>query len=225
MTAAVLTPGKRPEFGEFGRISYAQEAEDLLLFNVFKRQREGFYVDVGAHHPIRFSNTHIFYAYGWSGINIDAHPESLALFEQDRPRDTNLEVAISDRAEPLTFYMFDETAVSSFDETLSKGPRREQYTIHGTRELVPRRLDDVLAEHLPPETKIDFLNIDVEGHDLNVLRSTDWTRFRPTFVLCESLAHSPAEVADDPHYQFMIGQSYALYCQTPRTLFFRDTTD
>ncbi len=218
-----MAKGKRPEYGEFGRISYAQEAEDLLLFNVYKRQREGFYVDVGAHHPTRFSNTHIFYAYGWSGINIDPHPDSLALFERDRPRDINLQVAISDKAEPLTFYMFDETSVSSFDEALSKGPRRARYNIVGTTTLVPRRLDEVLGEHLPEGQSIDFLNVDVEGFDLNVLRSNDWSRFRPTFVLVESLEHRPDAVTNDPHFEFMVAQDYALYCQTPRTLFFRDT--
>ncbi|MCP4329114.1 MAG: FkbM family methyltransferase [Alphaproteobacteria bacterium] len=218
-----FTKGKRPEHGEFGRISYAQEAEDLLLFNVYKRQREGFYVDVGAHHPTRFSNTQIFYDYGWYGINIDAHPDSLALFQRDRPRDINLQLAISDVSEPLTFYMFDETSVSSFDEELSKGPRRAQYSILGTTTITPRRLDDILSEFLPDGQSIDFLNVDVEGHDLNVLRSNDWVRFRPTFVLVESLERRAAAVNDDPHCQLMTKHGYHLYCQTPRTLFFRDS--
>jgi len=218
-----VTQGKRPEYGEFGRISYAQEAEDLLLFNVYKRQRRGFYVDVGAHHPIRFSNTHIFYEYGWRGINIDAHPDTIRLFAEARPRDINLELAISDLMEAMTFYMFDEMAVSSFDEELSKGPRREQYEIVGELTLTPRRLDDVLTEYLPPGQNVDFLNIDVEGHDLHVLRSNDWERFRPTFVLVESLSREAEAVARDPHFMFMKEQEYALYCQTPRTLFFRDS--
>lgn len=213
---------RRPEIGEFGRISYAQEAEDLLLFNVFKRQRQGFYVDVGAHHPQRFSNTHIFYEFGWRGINIDAHPDSRALFDRDRPRDINLEVAVSDVAEPMAFYMFDETAVSSFDAELSLGPRRTRYRVVAETEIRARRLDDVLDDHLPAGTRIDFLNVDVEGHDLHVLRSNDWTRYRPTFVLVEALSSSAAEVLDDPHYLFLAGHDYELYCQTPRTLFLRD---
>jgi hypothetical protein len=122
----------------------------------------------------------------------------------------------------MTFYMFDETSVSSFDETLSKGPRRAQYQIVGTTTLVPRRLDDVLTEYLPAGQKIDFLNVDVEGHDLNVLRSNDWERFRPTFVLAESLNRQPDAVTEDPIYRLMTGHDYGLYCQTPRTLFFRD---
>lgn len=217
-----MTERKRPYLGEFGRISYSQECEDLLLFNLYKRQKEGFYVDVGAHHPVRFSNTHIFHEFGWRGINIDPHPESRALFEEARPEDINLDCAVSDESEPMTFYMFDETAVSSFDETLSTGPRRARYELLDTIEIVPRRLDAILDEHLPAGQRIDFLNVDVEGHDLNVLRSNDWARFRPTMVLVESLEHDAAHVFDDPHYAFMRQQGYALYCQTPRTLFFRD---
>ena len=216
--------GKRPEYGEWARISYSQEAEDLLLFNVYKRQKQGFYVDVGAHHPRRFSNTHIFFEYGWRGINIDAHPETIALFEIERPTDINLHMAISDDPAPITLQMFDEAAVSTFDRDLADSDKRAAYTPTGTLELMPRPLESVLDEYLPDGQAIDFLNIDVEGLDLNVLRSNDWTRYRPTFVLVESLDRDPAEAKSDPHYMFMISKEYRLYCQTPRTLFFRDAT-
>ncbi|MFT7246563.1 MAG: hypothetical protein ACI82A_003940, partial [Candidatus Azotimanducaceae bacterium] len=70
--------------------SWSQEGEDQILRRIFEQQSTGFYVDVGAHHPKRFSNTFLFYKLGWQGINIDAMPGSMALFNRERSRDLNL---------------------------------------------------------------------------------------------------------------------------------------
>jgi hypothetical protein len=75
-------------------LSYAQEGEDMVLRRIFEDQPLGFYVDVGAHHPVRFSTTYFFYRRGCRGINIDATPGSMDAFRRLRPRDINLEVAI-----------------------------------------------------------------------------------------------------------------------------------
>ena len=76
------------------RHSYSQDGEDMVLRKIFKNQKMGFYVDIGAHHPKRFSNTHLLYKKGWKGINIDATPGSMKLFNQLCPRDTNLELGV-----------------------------------------------------------------------------------------------------------------------------------
>jgi len=74
-------------FDGYALKSYSQEGEDMILRRLFEKQLTGFYVDVGAHHPKRFSNTYFFYKQGWHGINIDAMPGSMKLFEKIRPRD------------------------------------------------------------------------------------------------------------------------------------------
>jgi FkbM family methyltransferase len=74
----------------WARLSYAQEGEDVLLDRLLAKQTDGFYVDVGAHHPKRFSNTHYFYMRGWSGINIEPNPVVVGSFRQMRRRDINL---------------------------------------------------------------------------------------------------------------------------------------
>ena len=74
--------------------SYSQEGEDRILQRLFENQTPGFYVDIGAHHPRRFSNTYIFYKQGWRGINVDATPGSMFLFRVFRKRDINLEIAV-----------------------------------------------------------------------------------------------------------------------------------
>jgi hypothetical protein len=99
------------------KISYAQEGEDRILsalLGLEECNRQGFYIDVGAHHPERYSNTFLFYIHGWSGINIDATPGSMVAFRHERPRDINLEAAIADEQKTLIFYEFNEPALNSF---------------------------------------------------------------------------------------------------------------
>jgi hypothetical protein len=74
---------------------YGHSGEDLVLDRLLNGKRMGFYIDVGAHHPTRFSNTYLFYKKGWSGINIDANPKSMELFNRRRSRDINIEVGIA----------------------------------------------------------------------------------------------------------------------------------
>src|SRR5580700_9536062 len=96
--------------------SYAQEGEDMVMRRFFEsRATPGFYVDVGAHHPQRFSNTYFFYRQGWRGINIDAMPGSMKAFETLRPRDINIEAAVSAEHQSLTYAIFNEPALNSFD--------------------------------------------------------------------------------------------------------------
>src|ERR1700687_2725090 len=86
--------------------SYSQEGEDMVINSFFegKKKYKGFFVDVGAHHPYRYSNTLFFYRKGWRGINIEPTPGATKLFNTFRRKDTNLNIGISDKKEKLTFY-------------------------------------------------------------------------------------------------------------------------
>ena len=100
--------------------SYSQEGEDMILSRYFDGQLKGFYIDIGAHHPKRFSNTYIFYKRGWSGINIDAMPGSMYEFNKYRSRDINIESAISLEPSELTFNIFKEPALNTFSNELAQ---------------------------------------------------------------------------------------------------------
>ena len=99
-------------FNGFVIKSYSQEGEDLILKRIFGEKKNGFYVDVGAFHPFWISNTNIFYKNGWNGVNIDAMPSSMALFDKFRPRDINLECPISDENKILTYCGFNDPALN-----------------------------------------------------------------------------------------------------------------
>ena len=102
---------------DFCAISYSQEGEDRILCRFFEDKKDpGFYVDVGAHHPYRFSNTQLFYDMGWRGINIDPNPEAIRLFSQCRQGDINLNVGIGKQRNLRQYFAFEESAYNTFDQ-------------------------------------------------------------------------------------------------------------
>ena len=203
--------------------SYAQEGEDLILLRFLNRQSKGFYVDVGAHHPRRFSNTYLFFKFGWRGINIDPNQKAIALFNKERPGDCNLQVGVSDQSTELTYYCFNEEALNTFDQQLAEERSKiSGYHLVNTVRVKVERLDVILERHLPRGQQIDFLSVDAEGLDLPILRSNDWERYRPKCVLVEVLNSSLEELINHQVYGFMKKQQYSLHAKTYNTVFFLD---
>jgi FkbM family methyltransferase len=205
--------------------SYSQEGEDMILRRIFEGQENGFYVDVGAHHPRRFSNTYYFYKQGWKGINIEPNPDALKAFNSDRPKDVNLQLGVSDAASILKYYYFDEPALNTFDSSIVKSRLADTpYKLIKTEDVAVDRLDSILKKHLPCGQSIDFLSVDVEGLDLAVLRSSDWHLFRPKCVLAEALNMTLDEAIKSDIALFMFAQGYILFARTYNTLIFCDKT-
>ena len=148
--------------------------------------KERFYVDVGALHPSYASNTKMLNLMGWSGINIDANEENIRLFELERPADTNVLAVISDTEEEIEFYIYDAAGVSTADpEMVERHSRSDVFKIRKTVRLKPERLASVLERSLCTDQAIDLMSVDVEGFDLKALRSNDWERFAPFFLMVE----------------------------------------
>jgi FkbM family methyltransferase len=206
--------------------SYSQEGEDMILKRIFSDKSNGFYVDVGAHHPRRFSNTYIFYKLGWRGINIDPNPDAIHAFELDRKHDINLQCGVSEKSESLTYYFFDDPALNSYDVGLVEDRlANTPYKIVGQRNIKVERLDSILNKHLPKDVEIDFLSIDAEGLDFEVLKSNNWDLFRPACVLVESLDSSLEKVIQGEIFLFMKARGYGLFARTYNTLVFRVQED
>ena len=167
---------------------FSQEGEDVYLLRTMYARTDGFYVDVGAHHPFRFSNTYAFYKKGWRGINIEANPHAKALFDQHRPRDINLNCLVSEaEGKEYQFDMYNEAALNSAVPGRREGILTASgYALEETIMLKARRLDSILDEFMPQGVNIDFLSIDVEGLDLEVINSSNWSKYRPEFVLAET---------------------------------------
>ena len=92
--------------------NFSQGNEEKILSEIFKNQQYGYYIDIGAHHPFRYSNTAMLYRKGWSGINIEGSKHNMRLFKYFRKRDINLNCVISNIKNPVTFYYFKESALN-----------------------------------------------------------------------------------------------------------------
>lgn len=211
-------------FRSYARESYSQEGEDMLLERFLEHRHTGFYVDVGAHHPRRFSNTYRLYRRGWRGLNIDANPGSMTLFQHVRPQDINIEAAVSSAPQRLTYYIFNEPALNTFNRDLALERVGGVYSIVKEVKIITAPLWQLLDQHVPANTKIDLLTVDVEGLDFDVLRSNDWSRYSPEFILVECLsATTLEEVGLDPVAQLLLEQHYSIVAKTMSTVLFRLT--
>lgn len=206
----------------FDNFSYAQEGEDRVLLRFLEDKVSGFYVDIGAHHPIRFSNTFLYYQKGWNGINIDAMPGSMEAFNSLRPRDINLQLPISSKKQLLKYYSFNEPALNTFsEEEAKKKDGLRSYRIIQIIEMETLPLSDVLDEYLLPNQKIDFMSIDVEGLDFEVLKSNNWEKYMPEIILIESLTNSLEKIHENQVYIFLKSRGYSIVAKTFNTLFFK----
>ncbi len=203
--------------------SYSQYGEDLIIKRILGVKRSGFYVDVGAFHPIKFSNTYMFYKLGWRGINIEANSDYLNLFKQLRNRDINLNIAISDHTETLSYYKFNKQAVNTFNKEHAESWSQQEGSI--LKEIVTVQaytLKQILDKHLKHNQKIDFMSIDVEGYDLKVLKSNDWDTYRPQLLLVEENNETIDSFKSSNVFKYLSALDYKLYCISGPTMVFKD---
>jgi hypothetical protein len=208
-------------FNAYAIKSYSQEGEDMILRRLFEHKKYGFYVDVGAHHPKRFSNTYFFYRKGWSGINIDAMPGSMRPFRLLRSRDINLETAVSQEKKELIYYMFNEPALNGFSEQLSENEYNTgNYYVVAKKKLTTRPLFEILDKYLPKGQEIDFLTVDVESLDFEVLKSNNWEKYNPKAIVVELLHSTLEELGEDEMSVFLQERGYRLFAKAVNTVIF-----
>jgi FkbM family methyltransferase len=199
--------GRFPSFYD----SHSQFGEDMAVRALFDDRRSGTYVDIGAHHPVYYSNTYHFYRKGWRGLNVDALPGAMEAFRALRPADVNLEACIAAAPEKTaTLYLFEEAALNTIDPDVAHQRQTANgKRIVGTRQLTCTTLGECLDRHLPGR-RIDFLTIDVEGTDEAILRSHDWDRCAPGVLVFERHGLSMNAAAADPLIGFLGERGYAL---------------
>lgn len=179
----------------FGNLYFSQNGEDIVLSKIFdeelfgEKKKQGFYVDVGAYHPFRYSNTLYFYRYAWRGINIDADDRFFNLFKFFRRRDLSLNLAVGlGKKKKRAFYVFEDGAFNTFDEKLAKSLIKSgRSNLLEKKMLQVMSLGEILDENLEKGQEIDFMSVDVEGLDLEVLQSNNWDKYAPKVLLVENL--------------------------------------
>ena len=166
--------------------SNSQFYEDLLIDLLLNKKREGVYVDIGANDPFLNSNTNRFYSRGWRGINIEPGFAEYKKIARFREGDINLNMAVSEVDGELTFYKIgNDSSLSTLDHKTAV-KMAEMYNLELTSHTVNSMpIFKILDTYFKGRT-IDFMSVDAEGHDLVVLKSNDWNKYRPTLVMVES---------------------------------------
>lgn len=196
--------------------TWSQFGEDRYLHQLFKAKDKGFYVDIGCFDPEKFSNTKALHQRGWTGINIDMSPTKIGMFEDQRPNDINVIVPISDKNDELEVYLFSQRTVldtlSSALDTLSKEQAdnwsAEFNLPYETKTMQAIRLDDLLEQVNAPK-KIDLINIDVEGAEMNVLRSVSLDQYEVQVIAIEIHADFDGLTQSEP-YRYLTERGYTL---------------
>tara|TARA_B100001175_G_scaffold302790_1_gene297166 strand:+ start:809 stop:1504 length:696 start_codon:yes stop_codon:yes gene_type:complete len=181
---------KNFHLGEFG--------EDIFIRRFFKDFKEGIYVDVGCYHPIKGSLTHYLYKNGWKGLNIDLSQISIDLFKISRPKDINIRAAISN-FDGETYYF-------------ENGPINQQNSLNGKNEnkiKIQAYKLNTLLEKFNIE-KLDFLNIDAEGHDFNVISDFNFSKYKPKLISIEHNSYDFEELLNSNIHDLLIKNKYFL---------------
>jgi O-antigen biosynthesis protein len=176
--------------------SWSIEGEDVvckfLMDHLFQGAiRTGFFVDIGAHHPHRISNTYLFYKSGWRGINVEPNPDFIEDFKRIRPEDLTLNIALAADTGLLTYRRFADPGLNGFftDEVVRAKVSQDNLVYLGSTEVQAMGVREFLTTYVG-DRKIDFLNIDVEGFESRILGTWDWQQYRPKLICAE--IHGPS---------------------------------
>jgi hypothetical protein len=209
---SVLTRAAKPHWSQYG--------EDCVLSSWLPEHRDGFYVDVGAYHPTKGSNTYLLRRRGWRGVNVDLDEAKILAFRILRPGDVNVVAAVSDRAVVRDVYTdkWYSTRATLSSEIADGGDAGE---FRRAREVTTTTLTAILDGSPFHDRPIDLLNVDVEGEDVNVLRGLDFVRYRPALILVERLSTDIEEILASDLHALLAGLGYRFANWVGYTLFYR----
>ena len=169
---------------KYKKYSYSFNGVDLLVDYIFKSKKNGFYLDIGAQHPVSNNNTYLLFKKGWNGINIYLDEKNINLFKLARPKDVNLNFAISDSEKEVDlFYYHDSSPINTLSKNVSDFQKAKVSKI---KKIKTKILNNVL-EDLSFKNHIDYMNIDVEGHEIQVLKGFDISKYKPSVISIEYL--------------------------------------
>ncbi|TXN08119.1 FkbM family methyltransferase [Methylobacterium sp. WL103] len=186
-------------------VTYAQNFEDVLLRRALPEITRGFYIDIGAFHPVIDNVSYWFYSQGWTGINVEPNPRFQALLRQQRPHDVNLQAAVGGQSGTLRLHLFDGLSTTV-------GDIAEQHTASGQQaegmiDVDALSLHDLFEQHTDGRT-IDFLKIDVEGAEGPILEAYPFTTVRPRILVIEATEPDSITLSSNAWEDGLLGKGY-----------------
>ena len=200
---------------------FAQDGEDFLLNKLMETQKAGFFVDVGSAHPVNASNSYLFYLNGWRGLCVDASPGLISLYQKYRPKDLFINAFVGKCSGTREFYIFNEPFLNTGSRQ-RKDFLSEKTDYEFQQQVLVQQLplSEILKKNMPPEKTIEFMSLDVEEGELEVLESNDWSRYRPRVVVMEVLHQDREKFGENSAVQFLKKQGYRPTIILPRSVFF-----
>ena len=194
----------------FPKKSYSMFGEDLIIDKIFKNKKKGTYVDVGCYHPIDGNNTYLLFKRGWNGINIDLNKTSIDLFKKARNKDLNLNFAISNTSKKIKFYFRKSiNMLNTINKNFAKNNFLKGYK---TAFIESKTLNSILENSIFSKKKIDFLNIDIEGNEINALKSLNFYKYSPKLICIEihktTGRNNKNQLKNNRLYKFLIKRGY-----------------
>ena len=192
--------------------SYSNWGIDMMADFFFRNKKEGIYIDIGCHHPLINNNTYPLYKRGWKGINIDIDYGAIDSFNFLRSKDTNIKIAVSDTTGEAELFFYHNRAAKN---TLSKEKGFDSKEI---QKIKTSTLNKVIENSIYKDKKINFISIDVEGYELNVLKGFDFKKYKPDLVVLELIQEGMTEffhqnienIQNSEVYLYMIKHDYKL---------------
>ena len=203
---------------------YSFSGVDIVLKKIFYQQEKGFYIDVGCQNPIKNNNTYLLYKKGWEGINIDLDKDNINLFNSARPKDSNFNKAISSDIKNVELYFYHKKSpINTIDKKTSDFQKAKVTSI---KKINTDTLDNIILNSKYKNHTFDLLSIDVEGHELDVLKGFDLDKYSPKVIVVEYLDLNVSKleiknlsienVLSSEIYKYLISKNYILvnsiYC-------------
>lgn len=202
---------------EFRKTSYSQSGEDIIVDYIFNAIgiNHPSYIDIGAYHPYKYNNTAIFYERGCKGINVEPSPQGIELFRKYRKEDLNLNLGVAKEEGELTYYIMQPQTLNTFSWESVKDFESKGYQKEGEAKVKVTTIQDIISEYwggLFP----DFLSLDVEGLDMEILESIDFGESVPKVICVETVEFSDKGMGEkntEP-IKFLESNGYILYSDT-----------
>ncbi len=191
---------------------------DVILERIFTHQHKGIYIDIGCQHPIKNSNTYLLYKKGWEGINVDLDNDNIDLFKVSRSNDDNFNKALSNEVKEVDLYFYHKKSpINTIDKKTSEF---QKANVSSIKKIKTDTLNNIILNTKYKDCTFDLLSIDVEGHELEVLKGFDITKFSPKVIVVEYLDLNISkleiknlnikDILNTEIYKYLVSKNYVL---------------
>ena len=174
---------KKIYYSKYSKVSHSISGVDLIVDRIFKDKKKGIYIDIGCNHPIKYNNTYLLYKRGWNGINIDLDKKSIDEFKLLRKNDENLQALVSNKVKIKDIYFYHDRSAINTVSTKLANYRKKKFKIVKEKSTT---LNHIIKKTRFYNKKIDFLTIDVENHEYEVLKNFDFKKHKIRLIVCEN---------------------------------------